>query len=169
MRQPILQTTEPLNSNPKWPEGYIDALRQAGAHEKNIPYCVSWVKKFFLCYPDRPIEELGRIEIETFLSETAQNLRVSNWQVQQARNAIETYYEKFRGIPLSPRTEGVDLTISRQTISVGRETKLQTLSFPTSSGYYREPSPAVKLFSASIDKSKLFDRSAQRACAASPS
>ena len=29
MRQPILQTTEPLNSNPKWPEGYIDALRQA--------------------------------------------------------------------------------------------------------------------------------------------
>ena len=89
--------------------------------------------------------------IERFLSETSRNPRVSNWQVQQARNAIETYYEKFRGIPLSPRTEGEDLTISRQTISVGRETTLQTLSFPTSSGYYTEPSPAVKLFSASID------------------
>lgn len=37
MRQPELQTTAPLDPDPKWPEGYIEALRQAGAHEKNIP------------------------------------------------------------------------------------------------------------------------------------
>ena len=31
MRQPISQTTAPLNSAPKWPEGYVEALRQTGA------------------------------------------------------------------------------------------------------------------------------------------
>lgn len=34
MRQPELQTTAPLDPDPKWPAGYIEALRQAGAHEK---------------------------------------------------------------------------------------------------------------------------------------
>ena len=52
MRQPELQTTAPLDPDPKWPAGYIEALRQAGAHEKNVPYCISWVRKFFARYPD---------------------------------------------------------------------------------------------------------------------
>jgi len=106
MRQPGFQTTAPLDPEPKWPDGYIDVLRRAGAQEKNIPYCVSWVRSFFARYPGRPRRLLGRDEIEAFLCETARHPGVSNWQVQQARNAIETYYEKFRGIPLAPRTDG---------------------------------------------------------------
>lgn len=106
MRQPDAQITSPLNFDPKWPDGYIAELRRAGAHEKNIPYCISWVRKFFARYPGRPRRDLGRREIESFLAELLENTRMSNWQIQQARDAIETYYEKFRGIPLSPRTDG---------------------------------------------------------------
>ena len=34
------QAAAPLNAEPRWPEGYIRVLREAGAQEKTIPYCV---------------------------------------------------------------------------------------------------------------------------------
>ena len=147
MRQPELQTTAPLDPDPKWPAGYIEALRQAGAHEKNVPYCISWVRKFFARYPDRPRRELAREEIETFLSETARCPRVSNWQVQQARNAIETYYEKFRGIPLSPRTGGNDVTALGPTASSECKTDLPLRPSRDVATVYLKQSPAVKCVS----------------------
>ena len=153
MRQPELQTTAPLDQSPKWPEGYIEALRQAGAHEKNIPYYISWVRKFFARYPDRPRRELARGEIEAYLAEMARCPGVSNWQVQQARNAIETYYEKFRGIPLSPRTDGADASTFEPTAS--SECK-KGLSLSPSQGdeiAYLEQSPAVKCVSAPASNS----------------
>ena len=38
-----------------------------------------------------------------FLSEAAAHPGISNWHVQQARDAMELYYERFRGIALEPR------------------------------------------------------------------
>ncbi len=98
-------TTAPLNPEPQWPKGYEEALREAGAKEKSIPYCVAWVRRFFAGFPGRSRRELGRREIEVFLSEVAARPDMSNWQVQQARNALEIYYERFRGIPLEPRSD----------------------------------------------------------------
>lgn len=95
----------PLDPQPRWPEGYIAALREAGAQEKTIPYCVAWVRSFFARYPGRRRRDLGRAEIEAFLAETAQQVGVSNWQVQQARDALELYYEQFRGIVLASRPD----------------------------------------------------------------
>jgi integron integrase len=103
MDQPTLPVTAPNDPDPQWPDGYVAVLREAGAQEKTIPYCVGWVKRFFARFPDRRRRDLGRPQIETFLSETAAHPGVSNWQVQQARNAVELYYAKFRGIPLEPR------------------------------------------------------------------
>ena len=103
MRQDISCVTSPNDPTPKWPEGYIEVLREAGAKEKNIPYCIGWVQRFFSKYPSRSEDELGRIEIEGFLSEIAAHPGIGNWQIQQARNALELYYEKFRGLALSPR------------------------------------------------------------------
>jgi len=40
MRQSSLRGVAPLNTNPKWPEGYIAVLREVGALEKTIPYLV---------------------------------------------------------------------------------------------------------------------------------
>ena len=97
-------TTAPQNNEPRWPQGYESVLREAGAKEITIPYCVAWVRRFFAEFPGKSRRSLGRAEIEAFLSRLAARPGTSNWQVQQARNAIEVYYERFRGIPLEPRS-----------------------------------------------------------------
>ena len=99
-------TTAPLNPEPRWPAGYVEVLREAGAQEKTIPFCLGWVRRFFAAHPGRRRRDLGRVEIEAFLRATANHPGVSNWQMQQARDALETYYERFRGIALAPRPDG---------------------------------------------------------------
>ena len=64
-------TTAPTNSEPKWPSEYIQVLREAGAQERTIPFCIRWVRGFFAEYPGRRRRELGRTEIEAFLRKTA--------------------------------------------------------------------------------------------------
>ncbi len=93
----------PTDPDPQWPDGYVAVLREAGAQEKTIPYCIGWVRRFFARFPGRQRRDLGRAEIEAFLSETAAHPGVGNWQVQQARDALELYYAKFRGIALETR------------------------------------------------------------------
>ena len=95
----------PANSEPKWPAGYIAVLREAGAKETTIPHYVAWVRRFFAGHLGRRRRDLGRREIETFLSGLAAMAQITNWQVQQARDAMELYYEQFRGIPLEPRPD----------------------------------------------------------------
>lgn len=103
MRQDGLRPAAPTNPDPRWPAGYMAVLREAGAQEKNIPYCIDWVRAFFARHPGRRRRDLGRPEIEAFLSELAARPSTHNWQVQQARDALEVYYERFRGIALKPR------------------------------------------------------------------
>lgn len=107
MRQSSQRGVAPLNTNPKWPEGYVAVLREAEAQEKTIPFLVTWVRRFFARYPGRSRRGLGRGEIETFLSEMVQRNEISNWEIAQARNALELYYEQFRGIALAPRPDDV--------------------------------------------------------------
>jgi len=47
MRQDGRRVVAPENSDPQWPEGYVVVLREAGAKEVTIPYCVAWVRGFF--------------------------------------------------------------------------------------------------------------------------
>ncbi len=107
MPQTTRRGVAPLNPQPRWPGGYIAVLREAGAQEKTIPHCVAWVRRFFARHPGRRRRDLGRTEIEAFLAETAQRPGVSNWQVQQARDALELYYEQFRGIALRARPDAM--------------------------------------------------------------
>jgi integron integrase len=111
MRQTNQRGVAPLNTNPRWPEGYVAVLREAGAQEKTIPFLTTWVRCFFARFPGRSRRSLGRTEIETFLSETVRRREISNWQIAQARYALELYYEQFRGIALASRPdEAVPLT-----------------------------------------------------------
>jgi hypothetical protein len=80
-------------------------LRDLGAVEKTIPYCVAWARSFFARFPGRRRRDLGRTEIETFLTEQSRRGGVSNWRLAQARAAMEIYYEQFRGIALTPRPD----------------------------------------------------------------
>jgi integron integrase len=105
-------TTAPVNPTPQWPAGYVEALREAGAQEKAIPFCIRWVRGFFAEYPGRRRRDLGRTEIEAFLRKVAARPDVTNWQVQQARESLEVYYERFRGIALAARPDGVALSPS---------------------------------------------------------
>ena len=112
----------------------------------DIPYCVSWVNRFFQHFPGRPRRELGRSEIEEFLSETSRRPGVSNWQVQQARNSVETYYEKFRGIPLLPRTSE-ECPRASEAITSSEGKPPSSIHLPSSgSGVYSRSAPAVKSF-----------------------
>ena len=105
MRQPNQRSVAPLNPDPKWPEGYVAVLREAGAVEKTIPFLMTWVRRFFARFPGRNRRDLGRSEIETFLVEMSRRAEISNWQIAQARDALELYYEQFRGIALAPRPD----------------------------------------------------------------
>ena len=107
MRQQERRGVAPLNTNPKWPEGYVAVLREVGALEKTIPFFVTWVRRFFARFPGKSRRSLGRVEIETFLGEMARRNEISNWGIAQARNALELYYEQFRGIALAPRPNNV--------------------------------------------------------------
>ena len=111
----------PLNSEPKWPAGYMAILREAGAQEGSIPYCISWVRRFFAENPGRRRRDLGRKEIEIFLSGLAAKSSTSNWQVQQARDALELYYEQFRGIPLEPRPDFLVQPVSSAPVPAMKE------------------------------------------------
>ena len=104
---PQSRTTAPVDPTPKWPSGYTEALREVGAQEKTIPFCIRWVRSFLAQYPGRRRQDVGRAEIEAFLSKAAARPNVRNWQVQQAREALEVYYERFRGIALARRPQGV--------------------------------------------------------------
>ncbi len=106
MRQNEGVAVAPLNTDPQWPQGYEGVLRAAGAVERTIPYCVAWVRGFFARFPGQRRRDLGRAEIETFLAELCQKRGVSNWHIAQARAALEMYYERFRGIALTPRPDG---------------------------------------------------------------
>jgi len=110
MRPSSQRGVAPLNTNPKWPEGYIAIAREAGAVEKTIPFLVTWVRRFLAWFPGRSRRGLGRAEIETFLGKMALRNEISNWQIGQAREALELYYEQFRGIPLEPRPDHVRST-----------------------------------------------------------
>ncbi len=105
MRHDGYRAAAPLNTEPRWPEGFVEVLREAGAQEKTIPYFVGWVRRFFAENPGQRRRELGRTEIETFLSGLVARPDMTNWRIQQARDALELYYERFRGIVLDPRPD----------------------------------------------------------------
>jgi hypothetical protein len=63
-------------------------LREAGAKEKSIPFCIGWARRVFMRFTGCRRRELGRAEVEALLSEAAAHSGVSNGHVQQARIAV---------------------------------------------------------------------------------
>jgi hypothetical protein len=105
MRHHDVRATAPTNAEARWPAGYIEDQREAGAQEKTIPYCLGWVRRFFAAHPGRARRDLRRREAESYLGRLASGSDVTNWQVQPARDALEPYHEQFRGNVIGPRPE----------------------------------------------------------------
>ena len=96
----------PFNPNPQWPAGYFQVLDELGIETKRHAFYAHWVRQFFNhCQGDRRRRDLGRPEVEAFLHKLSHNPNVADWQLHQARDALEIYYEQFRGIALElPQT-----------------------------------------------------------------
>ncbi len=47
MQQNVRRGVAPLNADPKRPEGYVAALKKAGAQGKTIPFLVTWGGVFY--------------------------------------------------------------------------------------------------------------------------
>jgi hypothetical protein len=155
------QAAAPLNTEPHWPEGYIRVLREAGAQEKTIPYCMAWVRRFFAENPGRRRQDLGRTEIEVFLSGLAARQGVTNWLVQQARDSLELYYEQFRGIGLATRPDAPAVHARPPSVakpvtpvpSVQKQPTVRSLPSPTvqeTDAGYSAPAGSVKTNARSV-------------------
>ena len=94
------RTVVSFNPDPRWPNGYFQVLEELGISERQWRFYSYWVYQFFNKNPGRLRRDLGRIEIETFISQIINDPGIADWQVHQARDAIEIYYEQFRGIAL---------------------------------------------------------------------
>ena len=103
IRQSKRGRVAPYNPNPRWPTGYFQVLEELGVEEARRPFYAHWVRRFFSSQQKgKPRHELGRGEIEAFIKSLASQSGVADWQVIQARDALEIYYEQFRGIALEP-------------------------------------------------------------------
>jgi len=76
-------------------------LEELGVEERRQPFYAHWVGQFFNRQQNRKQRrDLGRREIDSFIQALAAEDNVADWQVAQARDALEVYYEQFRGIVL---------------------------------------------------------------------
>lgn len=91
----------PFNPDPRWPAGYLQVLEEPGVEERRRPFYAHWVRQFFQRHQGTRRRDLGRVEIESFLQALTNDPAVADWQVAQARDAVEVYYEQFRGLALA--------------------------------------------------------------------
>ena len=89
-----------FNPNPFQPKGYFEVLKALGVEDRQHNLYCHWVSQFLRQYRGRRRNDLGRAEIRAFLLFLAKEPGTGEWQVAQARYALEIYNEQFRGIGL---------------------------------------------------------------------
>jgi len=95
-----------FDPDPRWPQGYFQVLEELGVEERRRPFYAHWVRQFFNRYQGQRRWDLGQPEVEAFLETLSRQPGVADWQVAQARDALEVYYEQFRGIALDSGSGG---------------------------------------------------------------
>jgi integron integrase len=93
------------NPDPRWPIGYFQVLEEMGITASRRPFYAHWVRQFFKRFLKHRRRDLGRREITMFLNQLRDDPAIAQWQIKQAKDAIEVYYEQFRGIALEPEKE----------------------------------------------------------------
>ncbi len=96
-----------FNQTPRWPSGYFEVLEEAGVPEKEHPFFVHWVRRFFNCNPGKSRRSMGTVELQRFLADLRKDKAMRQWQVRQAETALILYYEQFRGIALGDLADAI--------------------------------------------------------------
>jgi len=127
----------PFNPDPRWPGGYFQVLDELGVEEARRPFYAHWVRQFFKSHQGvKPRRELGRREIEAYLQALGADPAVAGWQAAQARDALEFYYEQFRGIALKPagNSRGGPVRGAKPAAGVNRDVREEASSMSNASG-----------------------------------
>ena len=96
------KTVAQSNPSPRWPQGYFEVLEELGVPPKHRGFYAHWVRQFFNEELNgRHRRDLSMPGIEHFLSVLRRDPGAQSWQADQAREALEIYYEQFRGISLA--------------------------------------------------------------------
>jgi integron integrase len=142
-----------FNPDPRWPAGYFQVLEELGVAEPRQRFYAHWVRQFFTRHLNQRRRDLGRVEIEAFLATLTNDTAVAEWQVLQARDAIEIYYEQFRGIALEP--SGKSKTDGGEQIKKGSEGR-QRIRAPRVMAQPKSiPRPAQKNGAPRVDRDAL--------------
>lgn len=146
-KKPQRVRVAPYNPNPQWPTGYFQVLEELGVEEPRRPFYAHWVRQFFNRHQGRKRRrDLGRVEIEAFLQALAADAGVADWQVAQAGEALEIYYQQFRGIALEPEQtrHAKDETEPQRATTARNRSRKQVLNRSDTSGPEdRAPVPRV--------------------------
>jgi integron integrase len=90
-----------FDANPRWPKGYFEVLEELRVPSKYQTFYAQWVRLFFnRMLGKKRRRDLGAYEIRKFLAALKSEGRATDWQVEQARDALLIYYEQFRGIAI---------------------------------------------------------------------
>jgi len=81
--------------------------------EKNVPYYARWVSRYLVF--SNPLENMNRAEmLQRFLDDLQSRQPMENWQVQQAREAVQLYTTHFPGgITSDVKTAGGNISADR--------------------------------------------------------
>ena len=133
-----------INANPRWPQGYYEALADAGVAQKLHSLYAQWVRQFFASeLRGRRRRDLGLADINNFLGRLDADEAVNGWQIEQARHALTLYYEEFRGISLSDAPHPATHAVVQHPSNEGRGAERSAGDEDRAAN--REPSPAIPL------------------------
>jgi integron integrase len=83
-----------LSSPAFWTE-YKATLNKLSVPQKKVNYYVSWVQTFERFLNGVPIREASLDMVKAFLADIAQDEHIKEWQIDQARHALEILYDEY--------------------------------------------------------------------------
>jgi hypothetical protein len=108
--------------------------------EKNIPYFASWASKFlYFCNKNNQLDN-NKLVME-FMDSLQGDHRIPDWQIRQARQAVQLYLVNFKGITLSDalnlsaRSVAKSSDVSRIIEEMKRSIRLRHYSLSTERSY----------------------------------
>jgi integron integrase len=90
-----------------WAE-YNDTLKKLRIPEVNSKFYIVWVKRFERFLNGLPVRQASPDMIHGFLSDLANDEHVKDWQVKQAKHALETFYKDH--LKINTYSTGYDRT-----------------------------------------------------------